>query len=132
MAAKRKPRGAELYVAVVSHFGPSGGLIAAGTELPGNDPAVELRPQLFAPASGGQPAIDAASAAYLADIGEAQQAREERWYGPKVEDPPTQPARVVCIKSFRHKGQEVALGSIWRADHAVVQSAAAAFVAVKD
>src|SRR5712691_3825671 len=133
MAAKTKPKllKNELYVSIVGHYGVGAQFIGAGDQLRGDDPSVALRPQLFAPASGGQAAINEASAAYQRDIGLAAQARELAWYGPKQEDPPP-PSRVICVKSFTHRGNVVEVGSVWLASHPAVASAASAFVAVED
>ena len=85
MAAAKKPRGDELYTAVLTFFGASGAFVEAGSEWRGDHPVVLLHPQHFALSSGGQLAIDAASRALLEDIHAAQRERELRWYGPPPE-----------------------------------------------
>ncbi len=60
---------------------------------------------------------------------EARIAREEEWYGKPEPDVDRRP-RVVAVKSFTHRGNEVPIGSVWLASHEAVQSAPSAFAPV--
>ena len=78
-----------------------------------------------------QQSIDEARAESMAAENRARLALQEEWYGPP-EPPPAGPAKVIAVKSFVHLGDTVELGSVWVADHQVVQSAPTAFAAVAE
>ena len=47
-------------------------------------------------------------------------AREKKWYGTREPQPDDRRPRVVCVKSFQHRGNMVELGSVWLANHEAV------------
>jgi hypothetical protein len=129
--AMKKPKADELYVALQAQYDLDGGFVPAGSKRPGSDPVVKLRPLLWAAASGGQPEIDRVSREFELDVGRAAQNRERAWYG-TPEPAVATVTRAICVKAFRHHGQEVAVGSLWSKSDPLVESTPNAFVDVQD
>jgi hypothetical protein len=78
-----------------------------------------------------QQGIDRARAESAAAENLARLAWEKEWLGEKSEpQPEDRRPRVVCVKSFSHRGNLVEVGSVWLANHDAVASAPSAFATV--
>src|SRR5205807_620089 len=131
MAGKAKLRSSELYTAIQAHYGPGGALIEAGEKLRGDDPAVQLRPALFALASLGQRGIDEKTRTFLEDVSAAAENRNRMWYGPPQPEPES-PRRAIAIKAFTHGDLSVKVGDIFPSDAPVVSQVSHGFVIAED